>query len=219
MQPIADPAQRINTVSSGQAQMAITGSELSYLDRATSAGLSITKSTASGGVELMFNTARAPFDDVRARRAVPLALNLDDMVKVVDPGTEAKVPKTWFSESSPFNNASLTIPSNNASEAQRLLDELAAAGKPLRFSYTAAQSGLFRRTGEYLQGQLAKFRNAQVQVEVVDNATIDRRIFQGKDFDMRHPAAYERVAVVAKPPWGRPARFRRRTWSPRRSGR
>jgi peptide/nickel transport system substrate-binding protein len=179
---IADPVQRINAVASGQAQAAVPGSELSFIQRAEGSGLKVTKAPAGGGPMLMFNTAKAPFDDPKARKAVALALDTTELAKTVDPGAAA--PDSLYGTASPFHPATSLMPKQDTAEAQRLLDELAAAGKPLSFTISMPASGFFRRTAEYLQSRLSGLKNIKVQIEVLDNATLARKVFSGRDFDL-----------------------------------
>ncbi|MFC4855918.1 ABC transporter substrate-binding protein [Actinophytocola glycyrrhizae] len=179
---IADPVQRINAVTTGQAHAAVPGSELSFAQRAEGAGLAVTRAAAGGGPTLMFNTARAPFDDVRARRAVALAIDGKDLAAVVDPGSSQ--PESLYGPDSPFHPDERVLPGQDKDEAQQLFTELAADGKPVRFTVSMPGSGFFRRTAEYLQSRLSQFRDVEVAIEVLDNASLDRKVFQARDFDL-----------------------------------
>ncbi|MFC4117776.1 ABC transporter substrate-binding protein [Nonomuraea zeae] len=189
---IADPAQRINAVASGQAQAAVPGSDLSFIQRAKGSGLQVTQAPAGGGPMLIFNTARAPFDDPDARKAVVLALNTEEMAQVVDPGSTT--PGSLYGASSPFRPAAGAMPAQDVAGAQRLLDKLAAAGKPLRFTISMPASGFFRRSAEYLQSRLSGLKNIQVEIEVLDNAALDRKVFTNRDF-----ALSAQIVPVADP--------------------
>lgn len=180
IKPIADPVQRINTVSSGQAQIAVPGSELSFKQRATKAGLAITDAVSGGGPMLTFNLRSKPFSDVRAREAVAYALDTADMVKVIDPGSSA--PKGLLAENSPFFDPSAPMPGHDRAKAQELLNEIAADGTPLSFTLTVPASGFFRKSAEYVQSRLSGLRDITVKVDVVDNATFTQRVFRDRDF-------------------------------------
>jgi peptide/nickel transport system substrate-binding protein len=180
--PMRDPTQRINTVTSGQAQAAVLGSELAYRESAVERRLTVTEAPAGGGPMLMFNTARAPFDDVRARRAVAMALDLNDLASVVDPGAGA--PAGLFGPSSPYGDGDAPLVPHDTAGAQKLFSELAAEGKPVAFTVTLPQSGLFQRTAEYVQSRLSTLRDVSVQIEIVDNATLDQKVFRDHDYDL-----------------------------------
>ena len=177
---VSDSNQRINTMTTGGADIA---SETNYasLNKAESAGLQTAVTTTGGGQFFGMNVRRAPFDDVRARRAVALALDMDTLNSVVYNG-EGKVPTTLFEESSPFYT-DVALPASNKEEAQRLFDELAAEGKPVRFTYLAYPTTESKAAGESIQTQLSAFDNVEVQVEVVDYAAATARA-GARDFDM-----------------------------------
>lgn len=177
---IADPVQRINSVATNQAHATVPGSELSFTTRAKDSGLSIAQAVAGGGPMLMFNTAREPFDNPKARRAVALAIDLADLTAVVDPSSKA--PDSLYGPTSPFHPASRVLPGHDKAQAQKLLDEVAATGKPLAFTVSMPASGFFRRSAEYLQSRLSQYKNISVTIEVLDNAALDRKVFQNKDF-------------------------------------
>ncbi|MFD2399706.1 ABC transporter substrate-binding protein [Prauserella oleivorans] len=178
---LKDPVQRINMVATGQADAAVPGSELSFIEAARSDGLDITAADAGGGVMLMFNTTRAPFDDVRARRAVQLALDLDDMASVIDPG--ARASSSLYGPASPYHSED-GLPASDAERAQMLFDELAGEGKPVEFTVSLGSSGFFVRTGEYLQSRLQQFSGVRVEIETLDNAMIDQKVFSQRDFQL-----------------------------------
>ncbi|MGM7699105.1 ABC transporter substrate-binding protein [Microbacterium sp. A84] len=180
--PLRDPTQRINSVQTGAAHAAIPGSELSFKQAALDAGLSAASAPAGSGPMLMFNTGVAPFDDVRARKAIQLALDLDDLTQVVDPGSTA--PDSLYGSESPFHPGESVFVEHDADAAQELFDELADEGTPVSFAVTMPQSGFFTRVAEYLQSRLSQYDNVAVTVETVDNATIDERVFRNQDYQL-----------------------------------
>jgi peptide/nickel transport system substrate-binding protein len=98
----------------------------------------------------------------------------------VDPAASA--PTAVLGGRSPYLDRSAPLPASDQARAQRLLDEIAADGEPLKFTFTVPASGFFRKTAEYVQSRLTRFRNVSVQVDVVDNATITQRVFVERKF-------------------------------------
>src|SRR5205807_1075123 len=86
VKPVVDETSRVDSYKSGGADLAVvTGTanarQLQQAGRGTMYPLAL-----NGGVELLMNTGTAPFNDVRLRRAVALAIDRSDYAKVVDSG-------------------------------------------------------------------------------------------------------------------------------------
>jgi peptide/nickel transport system substrate-binding protein len=176
-----DPQQRINMVATGEAQAAVPGSELSFIELAEADGLEITAAEAGGGVMLMLNNAQPPFDDPRARRAVQLAIDTGEMAATIDPGASA--PSSLFGPDSPYFSEG-ALPGADAERAQELFNEIAEDDGPLSFTASMPGSGLFSRSAEYLESALGEFDGVEVEVEILDNASLDEKVFSSRDFHL-----------------------------------
>ncbi|SQD99058.1 MULTISPECIES: ABC transporter substrate-binding protein [unclassified Parafrankia] len=162
-----DGGQRLNTVVSGGADVAIE-SHWWNVSRAAEAGLRTNVMQLSGGVYVALNQRRAPFNDVRARQALAYASDLQALNLAAYNGA-GQVADTLFSKQSTFyTDTPLTTP--NRDTAQRLFDELAAAGKPVSFTLTVSPTADSKALAEGIQAQLSAFRNVSVQIDVVDHA-------------------------------------------------
>ncbi len=106
---------------------------------------------------LTFNTTRPPFDDVRARKAVYLALDREAVTNVWLAGNSTAM--NLFSPGGPFYSQQYDFPKANAAEAQRLFDELAAEGKRVEFAVTWPEVGAAGNVAAYVPGVLSKFKN------------------------------------------------------------
>lgn len=177
---VADTSQRFNAVSTGTADLA---SEASWatLDKAEQAGVGTELVPTGGGQIMVMNAARAPFDDVRARRAVSMAVDRDALNSVVYNGV-GEVADYLFVDGSPFFE-DVPLWTHDKDAAQVLFDELAADGKPLSFTFLSYPTQESRAAGEALQAQLNAFDNVEVAVEVADYSTLTARA-GGRDFDM-----------------------------------
>jgi peptide/nickel transport system substrate-binding protein len=177
--PALDASQRINTVISGGADVAVESNWVN-LQKAGQSNLFSEVQALSGGNYLALNTRRAPFDDVRARQAVALAIDAQALNVSVFSGA-AKPVDTLFATDSPFYTDAKTLQPDKA-KAQQLFDQLAAEGKPVSFTYTGTASSESKGTGESLQAQLSAFTNVTMTIQTVEYAQI--AALQGtKDFD------------------------------------
>ncbi|PBC49210.1 ABC transporter substrate-binding protein [Rhodococcus sp. ACS1] len=174
---IGDADQRYNTLVSGGADLALEG-VWSNIDKAKNAGLQNAVVPLGGGTTMVLNSTKAPFDDARARKAFALALDLDGINNAVYGGA-AKLPHTLFDKSSPFYK-DIPLADEDRAEAQRLLDELAAEGKPLNFTMSLYPSG--KALGEAIQTQLSTLNNVKVDVRTIDLAQVGQ-IMAKKDYD------------------------------------
>ncbi|GAA3137935.1 hypothetical protein GCM10020255_013620 [Rhodococcus baikonurensis] len=174
---ISDADQRYNTLVSGGADLAVEG-VWTNVDKAKNAGLQNAVVPLNGGTDLALNTTTAPFDDVRARKAFAIALDLDGINNSVFEGT-AELPHTLFDESSPFYQ-DIPLVEQDRAEAQRLLDELAAEDKPLEFTISLYPTN--KSLGDAIQTQLSTLNNITVHVKTIDLAQLGQLMAQ-KDYD------------------------------------
>ena len=181
---IPDPQQRVQAVVAGEADIAVPGSDMSHLDAGVDQGLEATSVQLSGGTFFIFNTARPPFDDPLARRAVSTALDPQEIVDIADGGSEAVGLRSLFAESSPFHDASRLFGGSDLDRAQALLDEIAAAGEPLSFTLALPQGGQWRRYGETVQSRLGALDNVTVEVDFLENAALAAQVFGERNYDM-----------------------------------
>ncbi|SQD99887.1 MULTISPECIES: ABC transporter substrate-binding protein [unclassified Parafrankia] len=164
-----DASQRLNTVISGGADVAVESNWLN-VDKATEAGLPTDVMQLNGGIYIALNMRRAPFDDIRARQAVAAALDLDALNLAAYNGT-AQLADTLFTDASPFYSETPLRKTDRAT-AQRLFDELAAEGKPVSFTFTATPSTDSRAITQNVQAQLSSFNNVKVQIKIIDIAEL-----------------------------------------------
>lgn len=175
-----DTNQRVNAMTTGSADLASEASGAS-IAKAEAAGLSSETVPTGGGQFIGLNVRSAPFDDERARRALALALDRDAINAAVYNGA-GEVPETLFIEGSPFYTDT-PLPTTNRAEAQKLLDELAAEGKSLSFTFLAYSTPENRAVAEAFQTQLTVLDNVEANVEIIDFAAGVPRI-AAHDFDM-----------------------------------
>jgi peptide/nickel transport system substrate-binding protein len=178
---VADGDQAVQSVLNGTADLKISGAAVDSV-KAKSKGLQIDKVTLIGGESIMFNASRPPFDDIRARKAVALALDTKDMNQIAFQG-QGNPAESFFPPDSPVvEPGTKTVPAQNLAEAQRLLDELAKEGKPLTFTFAFPQNPQSKNTSEYVQSRLQTLKNIKVELAGEQIAPFQGRVTQTKDF-------------------------------------
>ena len=177
---VPDGAQRFNAVTTGATNFS-SESDSENLEKAAAAGSQTDLVETGGGQYMAMNVRRAPFDDVRARQAVSLALDTEALNMIVYNGA-GDVPTTLFTESSPFY-VDVPLRETNQQEAQALFNELAAEGKPVSFDFTAYSTTENRQAAEGVQAQLSAYDNVEVNIKQVDSSEI-QKVVGSRDFQM-----------------------------------
>ncbi|KSZ57090.1 ABC transporter substrate-binding protein [Rhodococcus pyridinivorans KG-16] len=175
-----DANQRMNAMTTGAADLA-SESSASNIRKAETQGLRYEVVPTGGGQIIAMNQRRAPFDDIRARQAVQLALDPDNLNTVVYNG-EGAVPTSLFPEGSPYYTGA-PLPETNSEEAQKLFDALAAEGKPVSFTFMSYPASESKMLAEAVQAQLSAYDNVDVKVEMHDITNAHART-ASRDFDM-----------------------------------
>ncbi|WP_214104071.1 ABC transporter substrate-binding protein [Acrocarpospora catenulata] len=160
-----DTTQRVNTVVSGGADLAI-GSDTNGTERARKSGLVVHAQDISGSNMLLMNMTRPPFDDVRAREALSKAIDMNALNAAVYDG-HGQPADSFFGPASPFASG-VHLHTYDRTRAQALLDELAAAGKPLSFTISTGSAAAGAKVVEAVQAQLRTYKNVDVKVRVLD---------------------------------------------------
>ena len=181
VQAVREPQQQADAVFTGAAQAGVNMSDAAAVSAMDEDGYTVLGVDQIGGVPWLFNSQHAPFDDIRARKAVYLALDMEALDDTVTGGV-TEVPTHFFPESSPFHNPDLAFPEPDPEEAQRLFDELAAEGNTVSFTITTP-GGITTEKATAVQTQLAAFENVQVETRVVDASNYGLTLFTG-DFDL-----------------------------------
>ncbi|MDI2129286.1 ABC transporter substrate-binding protein [Yinghuangia seranimata] len=143
---------------------------------ARSKGLGVEELKLNGGAMILFNTQSGPFSDVKARRAVALALNSAEINDKFYDGTGTPA-KGIFSSSSPLANIQLTAPENDPAEAAKLFDEVTKNGtKPLEFTYIAPSAPTTVDVARFIQQKLSAYRGVTMKIQQVDIPTYIRTV-------------------------------------------
>lgn len=179
LRPIPDSGQRYNALLSGQGQIEFNSADFESLAAATDAGYQTYTSKLSGGVSFVLNNSRAPFDDIRVRRAVLLGLDRGLLNDLVQNG-RGDVITTISAPGTPFHDQSIVYPEPDRAQAQQLLDEVSRdRGGPVTFTVLVNPQN--RRTAEAIQTLLSEYQNIAISVTTMDST--QPTVVQG-DYDM-----------------------------------
>ncbi|AEA28990.1 ABC-type transporter, periplasmic subunit (plasmid) [Pseudonocardia dioxanivorans CB1190] len=162
---VADAQQRFQTLAAGQADLDLSTPQ--YLAQAKQTPGVVTRLTdQSGGRLLALNNAKAPFNDVLARKAVASALDYRTLNDIRFQNADL-APGPFFATSSQLFDPALSWPQFDREAAQRMFDEYAAKnGGPLTFTITFDAPD--RQSAEAVQSQLAGYRNLVVDIQILD---------------------------------------------------
>ncbi|HSA53016.1 MAG TPA: ABC transporter substrate-binding protein [Yinghuangia sp.] len=170
--------QPVAPVIDGSADMNFQ-SALPDLQQARSAGLELTPTVNTGALLLGFNSDKSPFDDPRARKAVALALDPEELAE--DAGATVTTTRTVVPATSPLRaGGPPQQPAPDAAEAQKLFDELAAEGNRLSFTVSALESE--QRAMEGIKAQLSEFRNVTMDYRTLTSEQFGER-FAKRNFE------------------------------------
>ncbi|MDZ7679609.1 MAG: ABC transporter substrate-binding protein [Acidimicrobiales bacterium] len=124
-QPIPDEDARLNSVASGTIDVGQTLRQSSVRAARELDDVATYESIGNNGGGSIFNTAMAPTDDLRVRRALAYAVDQEDLVEVLG-GTDITPPQTqFFSPDSPWYSADVADawPSDDPEQAEEHLAE------------------------------------------------------------------------------------------------
>ncbi|MBN9087729.1 MAG: hypothetical protein J0J01_12540 [Reyranella sp.] len=180
LRPLPDSQSRFASLKSGETDLLWADEfEADNIERARKdPALQVLTYAGSGAAVSLFNTKVEPFDDVRVRQALVMALDRKKMSMAITNGLSRPASNPYGDGSWVKCKDDGALP-EDPKKAAALIKEY---GKPVKFKmlFTATPRG--RANGQVLQ-QLWKNVGAEMEIEQVDQATIPARAFQRK-FDV-----------------------------------
>lgn len=144
--------------------------------------------SGSGTAEAVagFNNSKAPFNDIKVRKAITLATNKDELIKGAMLGYGTKIGSMRSPGEACYVDLSNFAPYDPNQAKSLLADAGYTAQNPLKFTYTlAAEFPYERRIGEAMVAQLnALGPMIKVDISVVDFNTWIQKVFIGADYGM-----------------------------------
>jgi peptide/nickel transport system substrate-binding protein len=180
---IGDPNTRFAALQAGDIDMiGVALSPEQYLQLADNPELKGTEGTATTEITVAMNNARAPFNDIRVRQAINLAIDKDTIVQGAFFGL-GTVIGSHMSPSEPYYiDLSNTYPYDPVRAKELLAEAGYADGFTIHFELPEPYN-IERRSGEVV-AQMLREVGINVELSVVEWGTWIQRIFLGGDYDM-----------------------------------
>lgn len=181
---VTDPIKIAAMIADGDGDLTISTTP-QVIATARDKGLTVEQAVLSGGQMLIFNTARAPFDDVRLRTALVQALDAQRLNEVAFDG--AGIPaRSVFSSWTPIANPQLSTPLPDPDAAAREFAALAAKvpGGKLTVNVLMLELTTIRAVGEYVRSALSAFPQIDCRVETLPVPEFAARTQVRRDFDV-----------------------------------
>ncbi len=179
--PIADETVRLTNLRSGTVQLidGIPAQAVGQLGR--EATLVLKQASGLGFNAFSFNTTKAPFNDVRVRRAFTMAIDKQAIQRAVFFGTGSVAHGAIPPSMGWVHDAAFAPIMPSADAARKLLAE-AGMTAPVPVTITVTNSPAQVRTAEVLQAQ-ANQAGFKVEIKQID-ATSLITVLRQKDFDL-----------------------------------
>ena len=126
---------------------------------------------------LLFQTRDPLLKDARIRRAIALALDMEELVAAVTTGTAKPSRSVMPSPSAYYKTAQAALPKRDLAQARRLLKEAGYKGQPIKVLATKRYNSVFN-IAMLVQG-MAQEAGIKVDVEVLEWATLLDRYTKG----------------------------------------
>ena len=172
----------------GEGSASLLAGQVEQVQKSFSDTIHINPALHSWGKGIQINQNRPPFDDVRVRKALHLAIDRDEWIDFTQAGTQvaAKRPTNWMPPGTIWalpDEEIMALPGwrrgqgkiDDIAEANRLLDE--ALGKDVRFSIAcmAQASQMYIDGCLFFKDQMEKNVNVEVTSDFVESAVQGER--------------------------------------------
>jgi peptide/nickel transport system substrate-binding protein len=174
LRPLPDAQARFASLEAGESDI-VWDDEYdadNILKAKNSPALRVNQHVGSGATVFAFNTKAPPFDDVRVRRALVMAIDRPKMSQALTNGLSRPASNPYGDGSWVKCKDDGALPSD-LNKAQALLKDY---GKPVKFKMLVTATPRGRGVGQVLQ-QFWKLAGAEMEIEQVDQTAIVTRAF------------------------------------------
>jgi peptide/nickel transport system substrate-binding protein len=178
LKPLPDAQARFASLESGEADIIWDDNYDNIAKALTDKSLVVHQHTGSGAAVDAFNTKVVPFDDVRVRRALVMAIDRKAISKAVSNGL-LKPAQDPYGAGSWVKCKDVGALPYDPAKAKALIK---AYGKPVSFKMVVTATPRGRMFGQIFQ-QIWKAVGADVQLDQVDQTTIVTKAFR-RDFQL-----------------------------------
>jgi peptide/nickel transport system substrate-binding protein len=115
------------------------------------------------------NEAVPALGDVRVRKALQLAIDIDQLNKLVDNGV-GEVPHSYFPQNFPYSDPSIVFPGPDLTQAQQLIDQYVAqnGGKDIQLEFITSTSPRNQNYYQAIQQMVQKLNHVKMSLKVLD---------------------------------------------------
>lgn len=192
--PIPDSGQRVAALETGDVDLFQTA-DSGTIAQAEDKGFAAQRISGSSSTVLLFNNAKPPFDDVRARQAVAYAINKDLLNERLYSGVR-EVSYSAFATDSPYYNEDAKSPKFDLDKAKELVDDLGGLEFTIACIPTPEADGILQ-----LVKQMGEAAGMKITIETQEQGAYVNRIFsKAGDYE----AACFRTAHFIEPDAWRP---------------
>jgi peptide/nickel transport system substrate-binding protein len=178
---VGDEEQRIQTFLQGDADLMYTATPTSVEQGLAEEGVGYESVLVNSGQTILFNLEQAPFDDVRVRQAVAMAVDRQALADVAIEGI--LVANNLSADDSPWHVDAADLPEYDPEGAQALFDEYIAENGEINITFGGFQQVQNQVVTEFVQSQLNQFDGVNVEINIADSPTAIGRVIAG-DFQM-----------------------------------
>ena len=194
IKPIPDAGQRLTALEAGDIDIFQTA-DTATIAQAEEQGFSAQRISGSSSTVILFNNAKPPFDDVRARQALAYAINKDVMNERLYGGVREPSYSAFATDSSYYNPDAAT-PTYDLDKAKALVDELGGLKFSIACIPTPEADAILQ-----LVKQMGEQAGMEITLETQEQGAYVNRIFsKGGDYE----AACFRTAHFIEPDAWRP---------------